>query len=665
MSPRRWSRRRWPLAGLVSVLMLLLWGEGSGWPLLRAPVQRLLSDGIGLPTSLGGDFHMRLLWNPGLRVQQVRVDAAPGHGDGPVLDAEDVELRWSWPALWRWQHGAPLALRLLSARRLHANLQRDAQGRANWQGSGNAMTAWPRVGWLVIEQGQVQIDDAVADTKLDVRIHGAERDDAAPMAGTGYGVSARGRYEGLPLDMRAQSGALLPLLRDDEAGPSATTVPLTIEGTVGRARLRFEGSGAALFGAPRLQGEMRLQARSLAAVGDVLGMALPRTRPFDLRGELRHAHGVWQMREVLATVGDSRLGGSFRYDTRTSPPKLTGRLTGPRLWLSDLGPAVGVTASAADQAAAPRRVLPEQPLELPKLGRMDADVQVQIDELGFRTAQLRPMQGLRAHLTLSDAVLRLDGMQARVGGGRFWGSTQLDGRNDAALWAADLRFAEVEVAQWIRAVRKSDVAAAARDGAPASYLSGELTGAVRVQGQGRSTAQILGSLDGKADLRLRGGQVSHLVTEIAGLDLAQALGVAVRGDDPLPLNCARLDLEIRNGVAHTRTAVLDNRDSTVRLEGQVNLRDETLALRSTVKPKDFSPMAFRAPFDIGGTLAEPKVSIEPGGLAARAAASVALGVIATPVAALLPWIDFSSKPEESACASVAAAAPAASAASAR
>ncbi len=388
----------------------------------------------------------------------------------------------------------------------------------------------------------------------------------------------------------------------------------------------------------------------MAAVGDVLGLGLPRTPPFDLRGELRHGLGVWQLRDARATVGDSRLGGNFRYDTRSSPSKLSGRLSGSRLLLADLGPAVGVPVKSQDAPAQPQRLLPDQAFDLPTLGRMDADVQIDIDELGFDSAQVGAMKDLRARLTLSDSMLRLDELQARVGGGRFWGSTRLDGSDEVAVLGMDLRFTDVEVSQWIRAVRKSDSASGAGEAQAANaYLNGKLMGALSVQGRGRSTAQILGSLQGRADVRLRDGEVSHLMTEIVGLDIAQSLGVAVRGDVPLPIHCARLDLQVRDGVAHTRVGVLDNRDSTVRVQGQVSLRDETLDLRTTVKPKDVSLLSLRAPLRIAGTLAEPEVSAEPDGLAARALASVALAVIATPAVALLPWIEFGSEPEESPC----------------
>ena len=52
-----------------------------------------------------------------------------------------------------------------------------------------------------------------------------------------------------------------------------------------------------------------------------------------------------------------------------------------------------------------------------------------------------------------------------------------------------------------------------------------------------------------------------------------------------------------------RRAVLDTDDSTLTLGGQLNLADETLALRSDITAKDFSPFSLRAPLLVSGTLA--------------------------------------------------------------
>ena len=88
-----------------------------------------------------------------------------------------------------------------------------------------------------------------------------------------------------------------------------------------------------------------------------------------------------------------------------------------------------------------------------------------------------------------------------------------------------------------------------------------------------------------------------------------------------------------------RTALLDNRDSRVDLDGTVSLKDETLDLRLVAKPKDFSPLTLRAPVRVQGTLADPRVALEGKRLGGRAIAAVALGTLATPAAALLAFVD--------------------------
>jgi AsmA family protein len=96
-------------------------------------------------------------------------------------------------------------------------------------------------------------------------------------------------------------------------------------------------------------------------------------------------------------------------------------------------------------------------------------------------------------------------------------------------------------------------------------------------------------------------------------------------------------------VAVPRLAVLDNQDSVIRVDGQIDLRDETLALRAVVRPKDFSLLSLRSPLTVTGTLADPVVGIEGRQLAARGVAALALATVAAPIAALVPFIDPGSR----------------------
>ncbi|MBZ8143492.1 AsmA family protein, partial [Rubrivivax gelatinosus] len=309
-----------------------------------------------------------------------------------------------------------------------------------------------------------------------------------------------------------------------------------------------------------------------------------------------------------------------------------------------LGPAVGGDGRkkpppAADAPAV--RVLPQREFELPQLRAMDADVQVAIAELVFGGSTLEPLRQLRTRVRLTGGVLRLDALSASMGGGRVAGTTELDARSSPARWAADLRLDSVRIERWIPALQPARGRAGTGD-ARTAYLTGVLEGALTLSGRGRSTAQILGSSDGHGRLLLRRGTVSHLMTEAAGVDLAQALGVLVRGDEALPLRCARLEFRVADGIVEPQVAVIDNRDSTVRLDGRVSLSDETLALRARVRPKDFSPLSLRTPVLIGGSFSRPEVGLDPAQLAGRAAAAAALGLLAAPLAALLPFVDAGS-----------------------
>ena len=87
-----------------------------------------------------------------------------------------------------------------------------------------------------------------------------------------------------------------------------------------------------------------------------------------------------------------------------------------------------------------------------------------------------------------------------------------------------------------------------------------------------------------------------------------------------------------------RQFVFDTAHTTLVGEGKANFADETLDLRLVAKPRGHSLMSLRGPIVIGGTFADPSVLPDMKRLAARGAAAVALGTIATPLAALVPFI---------------------------
>jgi uncharacterized protein involved in outer membrane biogenesis len=261
---------------------------------------------------------------------------------------------------------------------------------------------------------------------------------------------------------------------------------------------------------------------------------------------------------------------------------------------------------------------------------MDANVLIDIANLDLGSSILQPLKPLRTHLVLADGVLTLRDLEARTAQGRLYGMVQLDGRNAQALWTADLRFAGVRLESWVKQARA--------DGAP-PYVTGSLAGQARVAGQGKSTAAILGSLRGGVRMQISKGTISHLAVEAAGLDVAQAIGMLIKGDDSLPIDCTVVDLSAEQGLLKPRVFVLDTPDSTIWVDGSISLATEALDLRVVTTPRDFSPLALRTPVILRGTFANPSVSVEKGKLATRLGASALLALI-NPLAAVIPLMDI-------------------------
>jgi uncharacterized protein involved in outer membrane biogenesis len=667
------------------------------WPFLRQPIEHRLSQALERDVRIGPDFGVRLIGS--VRGHADELVIGPGHSAPAILDpngqprdflhANHVRLGLSYGALWRLYRGeaGPLQVRLLDVDGLELNLRRAADGHANWQfgaappASAASAPALPRFDELVVRDGVVRLVDEPLQVEAEAQVRTREGSDvtaaaaaaaasaapatqagsaagaasrvaAAPAASSaasapgpgerGLDVVAKGTYRRQPLSMTFRSSGVLPLASSDATAPP---VPIWLDVHAGKTRIRVEGRGTDLLHFGGLDAAFEGAGPSLAAVGDALGVTLPTTAAFTTHGRLRKHGTTWDAGVEALAIGSSRLRGDFRFDTGPAVPELSGTLRGERLALPDLGPAFGASTEEQPKIARAGRVLPAREFDIPSLRAMNADVGVALDTVDLGTTKIEPFQPLHATITLQDGVLRLHDILARTSEGQVQGAIGLDSRPALPKWDAELRWSGIELARFVKA---RDIAARDHGGdtpAPTGYLSGGLGGSAHLRGTGRSTAALLASLDGDTELWVRDGTISHILVEAAGIDIAQALGVYIKGDDPLPMRCAVASLEVARGKVFPRVGVIDTHDSTMLASGDLSLADETLDLTMTTQPHDTSPMALRSPIRIEGTFEQPHVHLKGGPIAARAGAAVALAAV-TPLAGLLALVDFRQKEKD-------------------
>ncbi|BBL77389.1 AsmA family protein [Methylomagnum ishizawai] len=601
----------------VSILALVLFVLFFDLNRLRGPIGSLVSAKLGREFAIRGPLTVAWSWTPRLGVADIVLADAPWgrHSEMFSLDRAEVSLRI--PDLFKGHLVLP-DIRIVKPR---LYLEKDAQGRANWEfkpppaQSEPMNPRWfPKIDRLVIEEGRVRFDDAANDTALDL--------DISTAAGTADEQSLKLKGQGSLKNERftldARGGSILTLWDRDKP------FPVEIEAAYGASGAKVAGG----FQEPlRLGGpDLKFEAHGpdLSVFRPFTELWIPRTPPYRFSGTVDRDGERWRIKDFQGKLGGSDLAGGLMFTLREGRPLLDGDLVSKRLDFRDLAGFVG--ADPRPDAPSRPRFFPDESYDVKGLRVADADIR-------FRSANIvtpmMPVDQVSAHVRLDHGVLTLDPANASIGLGKIASSIMLDARGYRIKTRLRSRIEQVPFQRLLAKTRF----------APES--SGTFFGRVAVDTVGNSVAEMAANADGGITVLMESGRISELIMELIGLDIAETLQIlATRRDRAMPVRCLVNDFMLSDGVMQTQLFLLDTTDTQVRGEGRVDLRDETLHLRFLAHPKDVSVFSARTPVVVDGTLKRPSGHPEVLPLAARAAASVALGAVLTPAAAILPWVEL-------------------------
>jgi uncharacterized protein involved in outer membrane biogenesis len=606
------------LAALVVALVVLF-----QWNWLRGPVERIVAWQTGRSFDIAGDLDVDLG-----RVTTIRADALRfGNADwspSPTMasaDRAEVDVRL-WPLLVG-------EVRLIAIRltRPRLRLEFGPDGGGNWIFGERKGESRFRYAGLWIDDGRLVFLDPRRRTHLDIALDsiGSSDASAAPVE-----LEGKGRWAGNAFSVAGRVESPLALRQTDKP------YRIDLRATAGPTRAHARGTLLDPFRLRDFDLRLRLAGQDLEDLFPLIGIATPSTPPYRLDGRFTRDGDTWRYDDFTGIVGDSDLGGSAAVTVGRERPLLKADLVSKRLDFDDLAGFVGAPpqtggeeAATAEQRAeaaaraADARVLPDTPYDLTKLRAMDADVRWKAHRIN---APRLPIEDMDAHLLLEAGLLRLEPLNFGVAEGDIRSTIRMDARSEVIRTKADV------------AVRGLDLGELFPSAQLTQSAIGRIGGNASLAGTGNSVAGILGTADGEVMLGMGRGQVSNLLMELAGLDVAEALKFLLTQDRTVAVRCAFGDFAVEGGVMRTRALAFDTSDTIILGKGEVSLKEETLDLELRPRPKDRSILALRSPLVVDGTFKDPSFRPDFKRLGLRGATALALGSIAPP-AALLATIE--------------------------
>jgi uncharacterized protein involved in outer membrane biogenesis len=607
---------------LVTVVLLVLLVIFFPWDVLRGPLNRYVSDRTGRHFEITRRLDVELGRTTRILADGIEFANPEWAQDPYLVKAEGAEIQISLLPLLKRRIELPLVV----LKQPQLGLQVEADGRRSWalgRDSADPRNI-PQIGALVVDEGTMRFIAAHhgADIRTDFAIEGA--------ADLPLSFKSKGTWEKERFTAQGRTGNVLYL-----SAPLQHPFPMELNATAGQTTLRASGSIASLATLDGANAAFNLQGRSWADLYKLVGVVLPETPRYSLRGNLSKQGEVWHVKGITGKLGNTDMSGDLSFDRTRPVPLLTGKLQSRSLDFDDLAPLVGLPEQPRSAAAVPqvpgprsapadarpvravrdpaRKVLPTAALDVPRLKAMDADVRYQATRITH--ARRLPLDRMSVHVLLKGGVLRLDPLDVGIAGGSMAGKLRIDGNSNPAIAEVHLDARAIELNKLFPGARVTR----------ASF--GKIHGDIDLKGRGNSVAQMLGTSGGNVALLMGRGEISNLLMEFAGIDGGEIIKFMIKGDKNVQLRCAGAAFDVKQGLMASRALVMDTEDTVIYGNGQVSLASETIALTLYPYPKDMSILSLRSPLKVDGTFAAPRLGPDKGALVGRAGLALALAAV--------------------------------------
>jgi AsmA family protein len=639
----RWRESlTWPVKLIIGILLAIF----LAWLVLFITKGRFLKDAFvsiassraERPVEIGGDFNLYL--NP-FHIQFLAEDIAvanpPWARDDQLFEAERVEAQIN---LWQLIFGGEMRFRYLDIVRGDVALETNAKGQNTWTfgATKGEPLEMPRIRRAAIVGTTLSYVNPLSKFEVALKIGDVaarQTQIQGPLT-----LSGSGRSQGVPFQVSGElsspnetlAGGRNRLKLHVDVADSDIDVAGTLPGAT-----EFEGSDL----------NLTARGRTLQTPFRLLGVVVPETRRYRINSHLTKAGDEWRFTRLRGTFGDSDIAGRMTIARPAETLKLTADLSSRNLDILDAGPWIGYSPERLDaqggrgaitQEGGRPRVLPDARLDISGLG-FDADVNYRARNIRTGTV---PIANLEIDLALRNRRMQLSPVALDLAGGRLTADVTINARARPVATDYDIRLSPVALGRLLSSFDIEN-----------SGTTGTLKARVQLKGYGDTVRESLGSSSGRLAIVLPRGTLWLRNAELAELDVGDFIQAAIskKLKKPADIRCGLLGFTVRGGIAVADPILIDTEKSVIRGRGSFSFREESLDLAIEADSKNFSLFSGQSPIGIEGYFAAPRIDPIKPELIKRGAIGAVAGVVLSPIAAVLAFIDVGEE-EDTNCAPV-------------
>ena len=387
-------------------------------------------------------------------------------------------------------------------------------------------------------------------------------------------------------------------------------------GSEDQVEVKVTGSAQDVASQQGIMIDFTLRGNDISEMEKFVDRKFPIQDAFVVSGRLADPEiGLYKIDNFQFNVGDNDLRGQLTFDLTRQHPKVAAILASKKFDLRFLlADETDRPQVAAKQAVKPvkrnDRVFSNQPFDLKVLKISDANIHISADQVFMPRVAF---EHLILDLKLEQGRLTLEPVKFRTGGGSYTGRLHLDSSNNTLAVDGYLDINQVDLGQILEKLKIQ------RD------LEGILEVQANLKSRGDSPAALMANLDGPFTLIMGSGRIDKRYIEMMDPNLRtnflQMLNPNKKKERYVDLNCTVHHFQIDDGRVNY-ASIIDTDQTTIFGGGLVDLNNERLNIFINPVPKKgirifglgkvtWSLSEFTRPFRLGGTLANPKIAIDP------------------------------------------------------